>query len=625
MTKNYENEIEKTGLLLDAVQKKQVCADTDKMKFDLLQMRAGMFKKQIHEYLVPNGDEDGVLAIIRNIVKTDYPICKEIIGRLTQKYNTCFGQAKMACGEWLNQFLNLFEDFECLVAFRNLETFSLLWERDIPAARKVFANSIDPYNDNKYTGVTSPFAYYFTQMVVKKSLRFISKQYPVGYGKSIGDAIAIAWLLGVDPENDVLKVVGNPSLVTNNTKTIVDIMQKPFFGKVFPTFAKYFAEGANPMDMYSVCRIREGVITLTDSTRPTNVRVISKDTSVDGIRAKFLFLDDICRSKDILNLKQHQLDIEMYWNQWSTRAYDENDFYIVAGGTAYNVNDILSVLIRHYSGGVMVRSNLFKYAYKNQTGDCVFIKIPAIDMDSYRSTYPARFTLKHFESKRSIDDKTFEAMYQQNPQNPETTPLAYDKLQTYTDLPDGLSDYSLALLDPARSGKNYVALGIHRVKTEETAYGTKIEKHYLVDCIFELTIMQDVYDKIVQKVLDHHIIKLAIENNTDTSLGNLLREKLAKAGADFCEVEEFYSTQNKEEKLREVVYSNESYFKRVMVYPAYGVFAPSSAMGKFMMYLTSYDYTQKLEYDDSIDEECMYIKRFVETKKETKKVQIIRI
>ena len=38
MTKNYENEIEKTGLLLDAVQKKQVCADTDKMKFDLLQM-----------------------------------------------------------------------------------------------------------------------------------------------------------------------------------------------------------------------------------------------------------------------------------------------------------------------------------------------------------------------------------------------------------------------------------------------------------------------------------------------------------------------------------------------------------------------------------------------------------
>ena len=137
--------------------------------------------------------------------------------------------------------------------------------------------------------------------------------------------------------------------------------------------------------------------------------------------------------------------------------------------------------------------------------------------------------------------------------------------------------------------------------------------------------MQDVYDKIVQKVLDHHIIKLAIENNTDTSLGNLLKEKLAKAGADFCEVEEFYSTQNKEEKLREVVYSNESYFKRVMVYPAYGVFAPSSAMGKFMMYLTSYDYTQKLEYDDSIDEECMYIKRFVGTKKETKKVQIIRI
>lgn len=623
--KSYEEAIERSGDLLDKVRLIQKCYNDDATVLDLLGMRAGLFKKQIHEYFVPNGLEEEIVKLIGQIMRYDFKICKDKIKALTTALRRVDDEEKEQLKGYISEYINVYEELEYLVAFRNLETFCLLWERDMPETRKVFANTIDPYNDNKYTGVTSPFAYYFTQMVIKKNVRFISKQYPVGYGKSISDALAIAWVLGIDPNNDVLKVVGNPSLVTNNTKTIVDVMQKPFFGKVFPLYAKYFEDGANPMDMFSVCRNKEGYITLTDSNKPVNVRVVSKDTPVDGVRARYLFLDDICRSKDMLNLKQHQFDIEMYWNQWSTRNYDENDFYIVVGGTAYNINDIVSTLIRHYSGGTIIRTNIFKYAYKNEKGDCVFIKVPAIDMDSYRSTFPLRFSLQHFEAKRAINDKTFEAMYQQNPQNPDTTPLAYDKLQTYSELPEGLSGYSLACLDPARSGKNYVTLGIHRVRKEENEYGVVIEKHYLVDCIFELTIMQDVYDKIVKKVLDHHIVRLAVENNTDTSLGNLLRAKLAKAGADFCEIEEFYTTQNKEDKMKEIVYANEAYFKRVMVYPCFGMFAQSSEMGKFMTYLTSYDYTQKLEYDDSIDEECMYIKHFVGQKNDNKKVKIIRI
>jgi hypothetical protein len=113
-----------------------------------------------------------------------------------------------------------------------------------------------------------------------------------------------------------LKVLGNPTLVMTTTKTIVDIMTKPFYARVFPKFAKYFANGENPLNMFSVCRNKEGELTLADSNKPMNVKVISKDTSVDGIRVRFLFLDDICRSKDAQNLKQHQIDINNYWNSW---------------------------------------------------------------------------------------------------------------------------------------------------------------------------------------------------------------------------------------------------------------------------------------------------------------------
>lgn len=440
---------------------------------------------------------------------------------------------------------------------------------------------------------------------------------------SLSDGLAIAWVLGMDKENDVLKVLGNPALVMTTMKTIVGIMTKPFFGKVFPEYAKYFGENSEPMNMFSICRAKEGELTLADSSKPLNLKVISKDTSIDGIRVRFLFIDDICRSKDMANLKQHQTDINNFWNSWWKRNYNTDDFYIVAGGTAYSVNDILSSLIATYSKGKLIQTKEFKYAYTNPNGDCYFIKIPKIDTDFERSTYPQKFSYESAVEMRDRDYATFMAMEQQMPQNPETSPLAWDKILTYDELPTGLSDGAFALLDPARTGKNFVTLGIHRTRKEVDKYNREVERHYLVDCIFKLKVMQDVYDEICEKVQKHHIVKLFIENNTDTSLGNLLRQKLDENGITFCEIKEFYSTENKEDKLREVVYSSEGYFKNQMVYPCRQLFAPASDMGKFMLYLTAYDYNVKLDYDDSIDEECMYIKRFVRQKNEFTKPKII--
>jgi hypothetical protein len=356
-----------------------------------------------------------------------------------------------------------------------------------------------------------------------------------------------------------------------------------------------------------------------------NVKVISKDTSVDGIRVRYLFLDDVCRSKDAQNLKQHQIDINNYWNSWWKRNYGTDDFFVVAGGTAYSVYDILSHLISYYSNGKIFRTKEFKYAYKNQKCDCVFIKIPKIDFDYNRSTYPSKFPYEEAMKIRDRDLASFEAMEQQNPQNPETTPLSWDKLNTYDELPEGISEFAYAVLDPARTGKNYVTMGIHRVREETDKYGSKVEIHYLVDCIFQLRQMEELYNEICDKVEKHHIIKLHIENNTDTSLGYLIEKMLHERGTMFCEVSESFSTENKEEKIRELVYSSQGYFKNQMRYPCMQMYAPSSQMGKFMTYITAYDYNVKMEYDDSIDEECMYIKRFVQKKETKAKVQLLQL
>ena len=216
-------------------------------------------------------------------------------------------------------------------------------------------------------------------------------------------------------------------------------------------------------------------------------------------------------------------------------------------------------------------------------------------------------------------------MEQQQPQNPETSPLCYDKLNTYERLPDNISENAYACLDPARTGKNYVTMGIHRTAKEKDKFGVDIERHYLVDCVFQLKQMEDVYGEICDKIQHHHIIRLHIENNTDTSLKFLLEKMLHERGIMFCEISESFSSENKEEKMREMVYGMEGYFKNQMVYPAMNMYAPSSQMGKFMLYFTAYDYYKPVEYDDSIDEECMYIDAFVAKKRQLAKAKLLHL
>lgn len=617
---------------LRKVRKDKAKYSNEKEVYWLEERRYKAYYQQIHGYLAPKGTkqaENEIREHIRTIVTLDLEICRSKRDRC---YNAIAVYEKrkdtknqMLCFEYFQKWRDLHERYMELVAYRSLEHFALLWENNFPINSKVFANSLDPYDDGGYTGVNKPFLHYFNRMVLKRDIKFLSKQYPTGVGKTIGDGVAISWVLGIDQDNDVLKVLGNPTLVMTTTKTIVDIMTKPFFGRVFPKFAKYFAQGENPLNMFSICRNKEGELTLADSNKPMNVKVISKDTSVDGIRVRFLFLDDICRSKDATNLKQHQIDINNYWNSWWKRNYGTDDFFVVAGGTAYSVNDILSHLISYYSRGKLIRTKQFKYAYENEKGDCVFIKIPKIDFDYNRSTYPSKFPYEEAMRIRDRDLASFEAMEQQNPQNPETTPLAWDKLNTYEELPSGISEYAYAVLDPARTGKNYVTMGIHRVREETDKYGAKVEVHYLVDCIFQLRQMKELYAEICEKVEKHNIIRLHIENNTDTSLAYLIEKMLHEKGIMGCGVSESFTTENKEEKMRQIVYENEVYFKSQMKYPCRQMYAPSSQMGKFMLYLTAYDYYTKMEYDDSIDEECMYIKRFVQKKDGKAKVRFLQL
>lgn len=602
---------------------------------ELEQTRYKLINYEIHRVLVKKKNaksEEQIRALIRDIINLDLPVVEakinrfsDTLGRLQNNHKSDENQINN-CYRFLNEWLNLHENFWALASFRSLEHFVQFMEIDVKDEnKKVWKNSLDPYKDNGYTGVNKPFFQYFNQMVMKKNIKFISKQYPTGYGKSYSNQVAIAWLMGVDVENDVLLVVGNPALVSQNANGIISIMTNPRFARVFPDFARFFNDGDVTNQMYNICRIKQGEIAINGSARPLNIKIISKDTPIDGIRVKFLFLDDVCRSKDANNLKAHEEDIDNYWNSWYKRNYGTDDFYIIVGGTAYSVEDILSYLIRYYSNGKMTRTPTNKYTYISENGDCVFIKIPKIDDDLNRSTYPQKFPYAEAVKARERNYRMFMAMEQQQPLNPESCPFAWENLNTYEKLPDNLSDYSVALIDPARCGQNYVSMAIFRVREEKDQFNAVNKVYYLVDCIYRLKRMEDVYEEICEKVEKHHIVKLQIENNTDTSLKNLLDKMFHEKHLLFCETMEFFTYENKETKLKELTYKYWGYLVNQIRFPCFSMYPPAHQMGKFMQHITCYNFRGKNDYDDSIDTVCMFIERFLVSEIRPNRAKILRV
>lgn len=626
-TANYKKQIDQTAELLRIFRKDKKLFEQEKDILDICKQRYKLCWAQIHENLAEiktESSEKEIQAIIKDIFALDLPICEAKIDRFKraiQAYEKRKDRVSVEkCYQYMQEWLILYDDNYALVAFRSLEAYCNYMEYDKKDNEKVWKYSLDPYGDGGYTGVNKGFFYYFNQMVLKKDIKFISKQQSTGTGKSYSNAFAISWILGIEPNNDILIVLGNPSLVINNAKGIVQLIKNPRFVKIFPQFEKYLETTEDKKgntittvsdNIFSTCRAKEGELTLADSDKPINVKIISKDTPIDGIRVRYLFLDDICRSKDAGNMRQHEIDINNFWNSWWKRNYNTEDFYIILGCTAYSIFDIASSLIAYYSKGKMKRSSVNKYSYLSLDDKCVFIKVPKIDEELDRSTYPQKFPYEEAIKIKERDYRSFMAMEQQQPLPPENSPFYIDNLQGYDVIPEeNRSEYCWASLDTARVGYDYNSMPIF-VKVGD--------KFYLKDCLYLNEPMEKVYDKIVEKIIQHKITKLVIEKNIDVSLKALLGILLEEHGCGFCEIIEVYATVKKEEKI----YNMENTIKNSIVFPNMHLYSYSSQMGKFMNDVFGFSYTHKNEHDDSIDSIATFCQRLIVAPQTSAKPKLI--
>lgn len=570
-------------------------------------LREAIFE-QVHNVLVPQKTpktEKEIREILAKYVVgyTDKKKSINFIGAISpiRAKLAQLNKNKQARSEYIARYVELYDDFMALASFRSMKHYFLYMQQ-------VFGITLWEDTLNCFEG----YLYYGGRMVLDGEIKFIEKQCPTGFGKSLSDAFMQSYIFGIDIDNDVLKVCGNDKFTDDCFQNVLKLMLSNNYAKVFPYYAQF---DCDQNLMFQFCARKDLKFAITGSKKSTNLRIVTKLSDVNGVRAKYLFLDDITQRKDMANLGQHNKDIHAFTHEWFERNYNRNFFYIVASGTTYSQFDLLSHLKRVMGGDKVKVAPMNKYTFVGKSdyivpnGTSVFVCVPLLDYKTDESTYPAKISTASARKKREENPTEFWAMDMQRPLPPDSAPFYFTKLREYINLPIvgecGRTENCVAALDTKRRGKDFLSMPIcfeadDPDRKGETAF-------FLNDWLYDDRPMKECIPLIVSKIIERKITRIYVERNTEECIEMILTEKLHEKGYFSCVIEEVYSTEPKDRRIL----SAEGDIKAKIIFPKFGMYAQSNPIGNAMQNVYGYTYTGKVAHDDAPDSLALFARRFL--------------
>ena len=427
--------------------------------------------------------------------------------------------------------------------------------------------------------------------------------YPPSTGKSVSLTYWSAWLYGVNRDYSIIRMSYSDDLVAGFSRSIREIVSDKRYRNVFPEYQQY---GDNPFATKEVYNWK-----LKDSTVPASHIAVSRDGQVTGKRAnKAMIFDDMTKgAEEATDSVVHQNLYNKWTGNWINRRDGDSTKFVFAG-TMWSPEDILNRIIEDREKiSELIPSKQFKYVWESKDGSTVVIRVPLLD-ENDETTCEAVMTTEEARQLRDVtDDFQWACVYQQDPIPAEGLDFADELLNHFDRLPvneDGTpaySNYSLAVLDTTRRGKDNASMPI---------YKTDGRNYYMIDCIFKKKAMTDLYEEIIAKIEEHHMeqniftkIMNVIENNTDTSLKSLLDKMLEDRGIYYCIITEKYSTIKKEKRIKD----NQGLIRKLMYFKDKKSYKPNSDYGRFMKNLTTYSFDYPNRTDDAADSRCIICNR----------------
>ena len=424
------------------------------------------------------------------------------------------------------------------------------------------------------------------QDLMDDKLDIFALSVPPGCGKSTLEDFFLSLVGGWFPNDFNLSSAHSSILTRSLYDGVLEIINDPVEYTWHEIFPNVEIQGTNA---------KETTVNLERNGRFKTWTFRSIDGSLTGATRcnRFLTADDLVSGiEEALNKNR----LDTLWTKVvndlrSRRLEGCKEFYIA---TRWSVHDPIGKLQQLYAGNPRAR----------------FIAVPALD-ENGKSNFLFTvngFSEKYFnDAKESMDEISYNCLYQQQPVEREGLLLPPDKLKRFffskEDVPDGCTDEYIiipdkdadaiwAVCDTKDKGTDFESLPI------AYQYG---DKFFFPDVVFDDTTDYDILDRKTADILvRHNPHKIRFESN---NVGNRVAYNIQKMITGKCraEIETKPTSANKETKIL----VNSDYIAKHFYFLHPSQYKAKSDYGLFMANVTTYTTRAKVPHDDGIDSLAM--------------------
>lgn len=425
---------------------------------------------------------------------------------------------------------------------------------------------------------------------------------PSGYGKSYPKKISEAWSFGINNTGAILSLCSNDDVVKSGSRTVIDEIKSEAFGEVFPNMKwsendkDFFLKETDEKWKLKTCKL------------PYSYYAKTTQANVVGSRAsKSIHIDDLYPDyKEAMNPALNKYYYNKSITVWEKRFVQNKKPKVCITGTLWASGDYIDLKIQQLKKEhKFFKHPKYPYTYISEDKSCAIIQVPALDYETGESTCPElKSTSELLKEKANMEEYLWETNFQQKPTNPESLIFSYDKLRTYSTVPE--SDYkgTYAVIDATRkTGKDFFAMPIFRKVANDNLFD-----YYLIDALFTRTATKDMYNDIVDKIIENNIVFMVIESNVTSELKSNIERICRERGIVPPEIIEKYNVENKSARI-----TNEMHLvKKVLVFPDKTMYGVNTDIGKFMGNLTTYNSDGQNANDDAPDSAALFCSEIIE-------------
>lgn len=424
------------------------------------------------------------------------------------------------------------------------------------------------------------------QDLMDDKLDIFALSVPPGCGKSTLEDFFLSLVGGWFPNDFNLSSAHSSILTRSLYDGVLEIINDPVEYTWHEIFPNVEIQGTNA---------KETTVNLERNGRFKTWTFRSIDGSLTGATRcnRFLTADDLVSGiEEALNKNR----LDTLWTKVvndlrSRRLEGCKEFYIA---TRWSVHDPIGKLQQLYAGNPRAR----------------FIAVPALD-ENGKSNFLFTvngFSEKYFnDAKESMDEISYNCLYQQQPVEREGLLLPPDKLKRFffdrEDVPDGCTDeYTIipdreadaiwAVCDTKDKGTDFESLPI------AYQYG---DKFFIPDVVFDDTTDYDVLDRKTADILiRHNPHKIRFESN---NVGNRVAHNIQKMISGKCRAD--IETRPTEAHKETKILVNSDYISKHFYFLHPSQYKPKSDYGLFMANVTTYTTRAKVAHDDGPDSLAM--------------------